>query len=74
MNSHRAVIEFSGDPDGEHPDPELRGQSPLMTLIASGDEIFCWQQLRKYTQNHPLRTWEKGFILAVAYGSWPSCD
>lgn len=55
MNTHYAVIAFSGDYDNDHPDPELRGCSPRLTLIGAGPEQFCWDALARWTINHPLR-------------------
>lgn len=64
MNTHYAVIEFSGDPALEHDDEELRGHAPSLTLIACGPEDFCWQQLTNWTKKHPLRMWETAEVLA----------
>lgn len=63
MNSHYAVIAFSGDPAREHPDPELRGKAPHLRLIACGDESFCWAALTRWTAGHPLRRWETAEVL-----------
>lgn len=63
MNTHYAVIEFSGDPAEEHPDEELRGHSPSLTMIACGPEEFCWDALAKWTVSHPLRMWETAEVL-----------
>lgn len=64
MNTHYAVIVFGGDPVGEHPDPELRGAAPSLTLVACGPEDFCWQALAEWTAGHPLRMWEDAEVLA----------
>lgn len=63
MNTHYGVIAFSGDPASEHSDPELRGQSPSLTLIAAGSEQFCWDALASWTAKHPLRMWEDAEVL-----------
>lgn len=63
-NTHFAVIYFSGDPGAEHPDPELNGKSPGLTLLAAGSEQSCWDAAREWTQVHPLRLWETVEILA----------
>lgn len=63
MNTHYAVIAFSGDPAEEHPDPELRGQGPSLDLVACGPEEFCWTALDKWTRAHPLRMWEEAEVL-----------
>jgi len=62
--THYAVIHFSGDPEGEHPDPELKGLGPAMMAIAAGDEDHCWQSLAEWTADHPLRMWETAEVLA----------
>lgn len=65
MNTtHFAVIYFSGDPAGEHPDPDLHGHAPRMEIIAAGDEEFCWKALADWTASHPLRMWETAEVLA----------
>lgn len=63
MNTHYAVITFSGDPACEHDDPELNGSAPWMTLIAAGPEKFCWDALAAYTERHPLREWEEAEVV-----------
>lgn len=63
MNTHYAVVAFSGDPAEEHPDAELRGTGPSLTLIASGPEDFCWDALAKWTATHPLHMWEDAEVL-----------
>lgn len=63
MNTHYAVIAFSGDPDEEHPDEDLRGQEPSLRLIAAGGEDFCWDALGTWTANHPLRMWEDAEVV-----------
>lgn len=57
-NTHYGIVVFSGDPASEHPDAELRGQSPSITLIACGPEQFCWDRLVSWADSHPLRMWE----------------
>jgi hypothetical protein len=64
VNTHYAVISFPGDLGGEHPDPELRGHSPKLTLIAAGPEAFCWGALTRWTAQHPLRLWEAAEVVA----------
>lgn len=64
MNTHYAVIVFSGDPASEHTDPDLRGSAPTLTFIACGPEDFCWQSLAEWTGKHPLRMWEDAEVLA----------
>lgn len=63
-NTHYGVIEFSGDPASEHPDEELRGHAPSLTLIAAGPEDFCWDALARWTKTHPLRLWETAEVVA----------
>jgi hypothetical protein len=63
VNTHYAVVTFSGDPAGEHPDEELRGRAPHLSLVACGPEEFCWDSLTKWTERHPLRMWEEGEVL-----------
>lgn len=62
-NTHYAVIAFSGDPDSEHPDEELRGTGPSLQLIAAGPEGFCWDSLDQWTRKHPLRMWEDAEVV-----------
>lgn len=62
-NTHYGVLTFSGDPDNEHPDEELRGTGPHLELIAAGDEESCWRSLAKWTETHPLRLWEDAEVL-----------
>lgn len=64
MNTHYAVVTFSGDPAGEHPDPELNGKGPSLDMIACGSESFCWDAITKWTVKHPLRMWEAVEVLA----------
>jgi hypothetical protein len=64
MNTHYAVIAFSGDPAGEHPDEDLHGQEPSLDFIACGPEEFCWDALERQTDKHPLRMWEEAEVLA----------
>lgn len=68
MNTHYAVVTFGGDPAGEHPDEELRGEEPRMTFIACGREAFCWEHLAHWTEAHPLRMWEEAEVLARDVG------
>lgn len=63
MNTHYAVIEFSGDLDNEHPDEELRGRAPRLELIAAGPEEHCWDALTKWTAKHPLQIWQTAEVL-----------
>ena len=64
MNTHYAVVSFGGDPDGEHPDPDLQGREPHLTVIACGTEQFCWDHADTWTSKHPLRAWEEVEVLA----------
>lgn len=64
MNTHYAVIAFGGDFDNDHPDPDLRGQAPSLTLIGAGPEEFCWDTLRRWTMTHPLRRDEMAEVLS----------
>ena len=63
-NTHYAVVTFSGDLASEHPDEELRGQSPHTQFIACGPEQFCWDALVNWTAQHGLRQWEEAEVLA----------
>ena len=63
MNTHYAVITFSGDPEDEHPDIELRGCAPSMQFIAAGTEDFCWAAIISWTAHNPLRQWEQAEVL-----------
>jgi hypothetical protein len=63
VNTHYAVISFSGDPGAEHPDPELRGLGPSLAFVAVGPEDFCWDALGRWTAKHPLRMWEEAEVL-----------
>ena len=62
-NTHYAVVVFSGDPAAEHPDEELRGHAPSLSLIACGPEDFCWRAAADWTAEHPLRIWEDVEVL-----------
>jgi hypothetical protein len=62
-NTHYAIIVFSGDPAGEHPADELNGQPPSMNLIASGPADWCWEQIARWTTEHPLRMWEEAEVV-----------
>lgn len=64
MNTHYAVVTFSGDFEGDHPDEDLRGHAPSLALIAAGPEEFCWEALRKWTDAHPLRRDEQAEVVA----------
>lgn len=64
MNTHYALIMFSGDPACEHPDPDLCGSGPTATFIAAGPEDFCWEALAGWTAKHPLRQWEEAEVVA----------
>lgn len=64
MNTHYGVVVFSGDPDGEHDDPDLNGHSPSIMLICSGSKQFCWDSMTTWTAKHPLRKWEYVEVLA----------
>lgn len=64
MNTHYGVLVFGGDPAGEHPDEELRGQAPRMELLCSGPEEFCWKAVSRWTAKKPLRMWETAEVLA----------
>lgn len=64
MNTHYALITFSGDPAEEHPDEELRGKGPSLELIAAGNQTFCWQALADWTKTHPLKMWQTAEVVA----------
>jgi hypothetical protein len=64
VNTHYAVIVFSGDPASEHEDEELRGHAPSLRMVACGSEDFCWDALVNWVVAHPLRKWEDGEVLA----------
>jgi hypothetical protein len=63
-NTHYGLIMFSGDPAGEHPDPELQGSAPSATFIAAGEAEFCWDALTQWTEHNPLRQWETAEVVA----------
>lgn len=63
MNTHYAVLVFSGDYDNDNPDPELRGKGPDLTLIAAGPEEHCWTTLAEWTEKHGLRRDEHAEVL-----------
>jgi hypothetical protein len=63
-NTHYAVVVFSGDPASEHPEEDLRGGAPSLSLVACGSESFCWESIARWTTDHPLRLWEDVEILA----------
>jgi hypothetical protein len=64
VNTHYAILVFDGDPAGEHPDLELRGRGPHLTLIGSGSEDFCWSAIAEWTGEHPLRHCEHAEVVA----------
>ena len=64
MNSHYAVVVFEGDPASEHPDPELCGHGPRLTLVGAGSADFCWTVIGRWTSTHPLRQWEHAEVVA----------
>lgn len=64
MNTHYAVITFSGDPDGEHEDEELCGRGPHLDFIACGPEDFCWAAISEWTERHSLQKWQEVEVLA----------
>lgn len=66
MNTHYAVLAFSGDHAGEHPSESLRGKAPSLELIACGPEDFCWEKVAEYTAAHPLEDWQTVEVLARA--------
>jgi hypothetical protein len=66
VNTHYAVLVFEGDPAAEHPDPELRGRGPRLTLIGAGSPDFCWAAIDRWTTRHPLRRWEHAEVVARA--------
>lgn len=68
MNTHFAVVVFTGDPLSEHDDPDLRGRAPSLDLIGSGSEDFCWEAAARWTASHPLRRWETVEVLARRTG------
>lgn len=63
MNTHYAVVVFTGDPGAEHPDPELNGRAPHLELIACGPEEFCWKAAREWVGTHPLKMWQSIEVL-----------
>jgi hypothetical protein len=64
MNTHYAVVVFSGDPACEHDDEDLNGKPPSLDFIACGPEDFCWRAVAEWTESHPLRMWEDVEVLA----------
>lgn len=64
MNTHYALLAFSGDLDAEHPDEELNGRAPHLTMIAAGPEEFCWAALDRWLKKRPLRMWETAEVVA----------
>lgn len=63
MNTHYAVVSFSGDPMCEHGDPELCGRAPHLEFVACGPEDFCWEALARWTESHPLLEWQEAEVL-----------
>lgn len=63
MNTHYALLIFGGDFDNDHPDEELRGHGPEMTMIAAGPEEFCWRALADWTAKRPLRRDESAEVV-----------
>lgn len=55
LNTHYALVVFSGDFAGDHPDPDLRGTGPSATLIAAGPSPHCWRAAAAWTERCPLR-------------------
>lgn len=49
MNTHRAVIESS--------------VPPMLTLVGSGPQDFCVEQLATWISTHPLGEFEEGRVL-----------
>lgn len=64
MNTHYALITFTGDYDNNHPDEALRGTSPNVEQIAVGPEDFCWDALIKWTATHPLQRGQEAEVVA----------
>jgi hypothetical protein len=62
--THYAVVVFGGDPAGEHPDPDLRGRGPQLTLLGCGSADFCWSAIADWTSKHPLRPCEHAEVVA----------
>lgn len=61
--SHFAVVYFCGDPTGEHPEVDLAGHEPSLTIIACGPEQFCWDALYAWTSRNTLRDGETAEVL-----------
>jgi hypothetical protein len=64
MNTHYALVVFSGDYDNDHPDPDLRGRAPDADLIAAGPEQFCWEAAARWTTKRPLQRGQHVEIVA----------
>ena len=64
MHTHFAAVYFDGDlSDDGHPDPELTGRGPMLTLVGVGDEEFCRRSIEVWVQAHPLRDGESAEVL-----------
>lgn len=63
LNTHYALVVFSGDPDEEHPDPALRGRGPHVEMVACGTEAFCWDAIARWTARHPLQMWQTAEVV-----------
>lgn len=63
MNTHYALLVFGGDFDNDHPDVELRGTGPSVTLLGAGDEDFCWTAIATWTARRPLRAGEHAEVV-----------
>lgn len=63
-NTHYALLVFGGDYDGDHPDLDLRGAGPAVTLLAAGPEDFCWESAAEHARRHPLRRDEAVEVVA----------
>lgn len=64
MHTHFAAVYFDGDlSDDGHPDPELTGRGPMLTLVGVGDEESCRRALGAWIETHPLREGEHAEVL-----------
>lgn len=64
MHTHFAAVYFDGDlSDDGHPDPELTGHGPQLTLVGVGDEESCRRALARWIETHPLREGEHAEVL-----------
>lgn len=66
VQTHYALLVFGGDPGREHPDADLRGRGPQLSLIGAGSEEFCWSAIAEWTSRHPLREGEHAEVVARA--------